>query len=251
MTTLCIDIGNTNIVAAVFTDTWSPVLRVESRDEVSASLLATQLGGMLVQRGVAADAVTAVGVASVVPGLCDVVADALQRCDLPEPRFVMAATSDLSFVLPDPSIVGADRIANAVAARTNYGAPVISIDFGTATTFEYVAPNGIYLSGPIVPGIALQKRTLVAAAAQLDDFEWNDDVPVFVEDTVTALQSGLLYSTVGAVNHVLDSMLDEVEVDATIVATGGFAELVAPNLAHDVVVDPMLTLEGIRIMSDA
>ena len=149
----------------------------------------------------------------------------------------------------DPREVGPDRIVNAVAARTRYGAPAIVVDFGTSTNFDVVSPEGEYVGGVLAPGIEISMEALFARAARLVNVDFAEPATVIGKTTVGGLQSGLVYGAAGQVDGIVARIRGELESpEAPVVATGGLAELVAPHSSTIEHVDPFLTLEGLRLV---
>ena len=150
----------------------------------------------------------------------------------------------------NPREVGADRIVNAVAAYEKFGGPVIIIDFGTATTFCAVDKKGTYLGGAICPGIGISTDALVQRTAKLPRIEVVRTDKVICRNTVESMQAGVFYGFVGQVDGIVARMRKELGCKAKVVATGGLAVIVAPATDAIDVVEPMLTLEGLRIIYD-
>jgi type III pantothenate kinase len=148
----------------------------------------------------------------------------------------------------NPREVGADRVANAIAAYARYGGPSIVVDFGTATHFTVVSGDGDFLGGAIAPGIGISVDALAEHAAQLRKVELVRPPQVIARNTVAAMQSGILYGFVGQVDGIIDRMREELGGRATVVATGGFAELIGPECRSVDHLDPLLTLEGLRML---
>jgi type III pantothenate kinase len=148
----------------------------------------------------------------------------------------------------DPREVGPDRIANAVAAKERYGAPVIVVDFGTSTNFDVVSPAGEYVGGVLAPGIEISMDALFARAARLVKVDYTAPSSVIGKTTVGGLQSGLVYGFAGQVDGIVGRIREELAADARVVATGGLADLVAPHSSTIESVDGFLTLEGLRIV---
>lgn len=154
-----------------------------------------------------------------------------------------------------PSDVGADRIVDAVAARDKYGAPCIVVDFGTATTYNAVDAAGHYRGGVITPGIAISSEALFERAARLPRVEIKRPAQVIGTSTVAAMQSGLFYGYVAAVDGILTRMIDELSASSIgarprIIATGGHAALIAKGSELIELVDDTLTLDGMRIIHE-
>jgi type III pantothenate kinase len=148
----------------------------------------------------------------------------------------------------NPKEVGADRICNAVAAYAKYGGPVIVVDLGTATTFSVVSAEGDFLGGAIAPGIGISVDALAEHAAQLHRVELVRPRQAIGRSTVTAMQSGILFGFVGQVEEILRRMQDELGAPAVTIATGGWADLIIRELRGVQHHEPLLGLEGLRII---
>jgi type III pantothenate kinase len=148
----------------------------------------------------------------------------------------------------DPKEVGPDRIVNAVAAKERYGAPVIVVDFGTSTNFDVVSQEGEYVGGVLAPGIEISMDALFARAARLVKVDYAAPDSVIGKTTIGGLQSGLVYGFAGQVDGIVARIREELDAEATVVATGGLADLVAPHSRTIERVDPFLTLDGLRMV---
>jgi type III pantothenate kinase len=148
----------------------------------------------------------------------------------------------------NPKEVGADRIVNAVAGYEKYKKDLIIVDFGTATTFDYVSEKGEYMGGCISPGIMISSDALFERAAKLPRVELSKPKSIVAKDTVSSMQAGIMYGYAGLVDGICDRMKAEVKSNPLVVATGGLAKIVAPETKSIDVVDEMLTLEGLRII---
>lgn len=148
----------------------------------------------------------------------------------------------------DPSEVGSDRIADAVAARATYGAPAVVVDLGTTTNFEAIDATGAFCGGIIAPGLAIGARVLNEAAARLPIIELKAPERVLGRSTREAMQSGVVLGEAARIDGLLDKVLDEVGLPAPIVMTGENAEAMAELLQHDVAVDDTLTLRGLALI---
>lgn len=160
-------------------------------------------------------------------------------------------------ILPDMKIryepreaVGADRLANAIAAKAKYPLPAIVVDFGTATTFDAIGPGGEYFGGSIFPGVELSMEALFSKTAKLPRVELRHPVNAIGYSTVTSLQSGLVIGYAGAIDTLIREFKTELGGEAKVIATGGIATLFASHCKEIEEVEPMLTLEGLRVSLD-
>ncbi len=147
-----------------------------------------------------------------------------------------------------PPEIGPDRLMNAVAAKERYGAPCIVVDFGTSTNFDVVSQEGEYVGGVLAPGIEVSMDALFQRAARLVKVDFVEPPAAIGKTTATALQSGVVYGFAGQVDGIVAAIRGELGADAKVVATGGLAGLIAPHSKTISQVDPMLTLEGLRIV---
>jgi type III pantothenate kinase len=147
-----------------------------------------------------------------------------------------------------PREIGPDRLMNAVAAKERYGAPCIVVDFGTSTNFDVVSPEGEYVGGVLAPGIEVSMEALFQRAARLVKVDFVEPPAAIGKTTATALQSGVVYGFAGQVDGIVAAIRDELGVESQVVATGGLAELIASHSQTISRIDPMLTLEGLRVV---
>jgi type III pantothenate kinase len=147
-----------------------------------------------------------------------------------------------------PREIGPDRLMNAVAALERYGAPCIVVDFGTSTNFDVVSAEGEYVGGVLAPGIEISMEALFERAARLVKVDFVEPPAPIGKTTATALQSGLVYGFAGQVDGIVTAIRGELGVEAPVVATGGLAELIAPHSTTIGRIDPLLTLEGLRLV---
>jgi type III pantothenate kinase len=148
----------------------------------------------------------------------------------------------------DPREVGPDRIANAVAVGEKHGKPAIVVDFGTSTNFDAVSADGDFVGGVLAPGVEISMEALAARAARLPRIEFTEPPTVISKTTAAALQSGVVYGFAGQVDGIVERMRSELGAEARVIATGGLAELIAPHARTVELVDPFLTLDGLRIV---
>lgn len=148
----------------------------------------------------------------------------------------------------NPKEVGADRIVNAVAAYDKYKQDSIIVDFGTATTFDYISKKGEYMGGCIAPGIVISSEALFERASKLPRVEFSRPKTVVTKDTISAMQAGIMFGYAGLVDGIVERMKAEVKSKPLVIATGGLARVVAPETKSIDKIEEMLTLEGLRII---
>lgn len=198
------------------------------------------------QRGISAGIL-----ATVVPPVLAAFQRLFQRYLNIDPVIVGPGTrTGMPILYDNPREVGADRIINAVAAYERYRSGCLVVDFGTATTFDVVTPKGEYLGGAIAPGIGISADALFHAAAKLPRVELVRPRSVIGKNTVSSMQSGLIYGYVGLVDGIVERMRSEVDFPLRVVATGGLAPLLARDSLTIEDCDEMLTLTGLRIIYD-
>jgi type III pantothenate kinase len=247
---LAVDIGNTSTKLGVFDGeklraTWQMATGVHRMPDEYAALLFT----LLQQQGLKTTDIKAVAMCSVVPPLISTFERLCQRYFNIEPLVVgVGVKTGVSIRMDNPREVGADRIADAVAAVKLYGGPLIIIDLGTATTFGIIARNGDYIGGIIATGIATAAEALFTRTAQLPRVDLARPKHVIGTHTVAAIQSGIIYGYASLVEGMLARIQQEMGEKPKVVATGGYAELIA-NVT-DVIdeVNPDLTLVGLRLI---
>jgi type III pantothenate kinase len=188
-------------------------------------------------------------ISSVVPPLDSTLRRVCERYFHQKPLFVEPGVkTGMPVLYENPAEVGADRIANAVAAFEKYGGPAIVVDFGTATTFDCVTAKGEYQGGVICPGIGISADALFSRTARLQRVDIRKPAQVIGTTTVGSLQSGLYYGYLGLVDGVLERLLDELGKSARVIATGGLAPLMGAGSKYIQHVDEFLMLEGLRIL---
>jgi type III pantothenate kinase len=247
---LAVDVGNTQTVFGLFDkDRLVEHWRVATEDERTADELAALVARLLELRELGFDNVSGVCLSSTVPRLFRAYEELAER-DLDAPILVLGpgTKTGIPILYDDPREVGPDRIANAVAARERYGAPCIVVDFGTSTNFDAVSDAGEYVGGVLAPGIEISMDALFARAARLQKIDFTEPPAVIGKTTTSALQSGLVYGFAGQVDGIVGRMRAELGDTAPVIATGGLAELIAPHSATIERVDPLLTLEGLRLI---
>ncbi len=246
---LAVDVGNTNVKLGVFdARTLVASWRLTTRREQTADEYGVFTHTTLRSGGIAPEAVREVAISSTVPALQRTMEEMATRYFGVAP-FVVEAGADVGVPLrvDYPREVGPDRVIKVLAAVELFRPPLIIIDFGTATTFECVSPRGEFLGGAIAPGIATAAEALTSRAARLFRVDVSRPPTAIGRDTVTNIQSGIVYGYAGLVDGLVRRMRGEMEGAPTVVATGGLVGLMDGLAATIDVVHPHLTLEGLRI----
>ncbi len=255
---VAIDVGNTQTVIGLFGPGDGPagsgpelqyhwrVATVASRTADEMALLLDQL--FQLQGLDPEEAINGIAVASVVPRQRTALREMTQKWFKVDTVIVEPGVrTGMPIHYDNPKEVGADRIADAVAAYERYGGPTIVIDFGTATTFEVVSERGEYLGGVILPGIEISLEALFSRAALLPRVELIEPRSVLAKNTVESVQSGVIYGFAAQVDGLCRRLEDELG-PCTVVATGGLAGLIGPHSVAIEYHEPWLTLEGLRII---
>ncbi|MFC1965183.1 type III pantothenate kinase [Chloroflexota bacterium] len=247
---LAVDIGNTNITLGVFED---KELRASWHIHTGLHLMTDEYAALILNllhhQGLEAVDITKIALCSVVPSLTAIFEELSQRYFHISPLVVGAGIkTGVRIRMDNPREVGADRIVDAAAAHHLYGGPVIIADLGTATTFDTVSREGDYLGGAIAPGIVTAAESLFTRAAMLPQVELIRPERAIGTNTITAMQSGLVFGYVGLVEGIIARIQQELGEKARVVGTGGYSELIAKetNVIDEVNLD--LTLIGLRLI---
>ena len=247
---MVMDVGNTNTALGVYDgDRLAHHWRLASLRDRTADELGALVRQLFSMAGITTEAVDAVVIANVVPPVMPALmtlSRSLFRC---EPLFVEPGIKTGVRILYDnPQEVGADRIANSVAAFARYGGPVVVVDFGTATTFDVVSEKGEYLGGVIAPGVQISAEALFERAARLPRVEIRRPERVIGRNTVQSMQSGLYFGYLGLIDGLVERLRGELGPDTKVVATGGLAPIFADGRSRFDALDDQLTLEGLRLI---
>jgi type III pantothenate kinase len=249
-TILVIDAGNTNTVLGLYRGaTLRALWRLGTNREQTADEYGILIHNLFVLEKLSASDISGVMIASVVPPLNFVLAEMARKYLKMEPLFLEPGTrTGMAILVDTPQEVGADRIANAVAAFDKYGGPCIVMDFGTAITFDAISQKGEFLGGAIMAGIGIAAEALFQHTAKLPRVEFREPDRVIGTNTISNIQSGLFYGAVDAVDGMLGRLCAVLGKQTKIIATGGQAPLIAGASKYKPTIDSSLTLDGLRMI---
>lgn len=247
---LTIDIGNTNITLGLYEgNSLNASWRIRTIHEKTTDEYGILMEQLFRHRGYRPEQVTGAAMASVVPPLTPVFVQACRQYIGQTPLVVDAGVrTGVRIRYDNPREVGADRVVDAAAVRALYRLPACVVDFGTATTFDAVSAEGDYLGGAIAPGIGIAAQALFERTAKLPRVELTRPPSVIGRNTIHSMQSGILFGYVGLVEGMVARFKAELGPETCVVATGGLAEIVARETDVIEIVDPWLTLHGLRVI---
>jgi type III pantothenate kinase len=247
---LAVDVGNTQTMLGLYEgDRLAESWRVATEAERTGDEIAALVARLLELSDLGFEDLTGVVLSSTVPLLVRSYQELADRyAEAPLLVLGPGVKTGIPVLYDDPREVGPDRIANAVAAREHYGAPCIVVDFGTSTNFDAVSTAGEYVGGVLAPGVEISMDALFLRAARLTKVDFVAPQTVIGKTTASALQSGLVYGFAGQVDGIVRRMREELSDSAPAIATGGLADLIAPHSETIERVDPLLTLEGLRLV---
>lgn len=248
---LTIDAGNTNITCGVFDgDALAATFRLTTKMPRTSDEYGMILGNLLEQNNIQTADIGDAIICSVVPNIMHSLEGALIKYFHITPIIVEAGIkTGIRIVTPNPQQIGADRIVDAVGAYEIYGGPVLVIDFGTATTYDFVDEGGSFLGGITAPGIRISARALWEDAAKLPEIEIKKPAAILGKDTITSMQSGLVYGQIGQTEYLIRKVKEEVGLEnVKTVVTGGLGRIIANETDAIDVYDPNLTLKGIQLV---
>ena len=250
---LVIDVGNTNTVLGLYDDEnllhdWRIRTEIDHTiDEYGVLIYNLYQSSRLKAKEI--KAITDIIISCVVPPMLNILEPLCVKYFNVKPLIVgPGIKTGMPIFYDNPKEVGADRIVNAVAAYNKYRKESIIVDFGTATTFDYVSPKGEYMGGCIAPGIVISIEALFERASKLPRVEFSKPKTVLTKDTVSAIQAGIMFGYAGLVDGIVSRMKTEVKTKPLVIATGGLANIIAPETKTIEKIEEMLTLDGLRII---
>lgn len=249
---LVIDIGNTNIVLGVYEgDKLLHNWRLSTSRQSTTDEYGVMIYNLFTMTKLSVTDIEGVILSSVVPPIMHTMEMLCKKYLNKAPLIVgPGVKTGLNIRIENPREVGADRIVNAVAAIELYGGlrPLVVVDFGTATTFDVIDVKGNYIGGAIVPGIGVSTEALYQRAAKLPRIELTKPKSVIGRNTVHSMQAGIIFGYAGQVDGIVDRITNELGAEPTVIATGGMAELIASESRTIDTTNPLLTLEGLRLI---
>jgi type III pantothenate kinase len=247
---LAIDIGNSNIVFGVHDgERWLYHWRVRTVRDKMPDEYAVHFRAFLGEAGLSVHGFEQIVLSSVVPPITSRLSKMLTEQTEVTPLIINhQVETGLAIAVDNPAEVGADLIANAVAAYEHFGSACIAVDFGTASTFSAVSDEPAFLGVAIAPGLNLAASALAGGTAQLPQIDLAAPESVIGTNTIAALQAGVVLGYVGLVEGLVDRLRAEIGTTVPVVGTGGLSRIIAPLTDRFTTVDPRLTLEGIRLI---
>lgn len=252
---LAIDAGNSNVVFALFDEKagkWTNQFRLETHTPKLISQLGKKVPLYFLEHGIQASQIEKIGFSSVVPEINSIVNQFCHSYFGLSPYLISAKSyAKLPVRSLRPNEIGSDLMCNVMAAFSRFSKPVIVVDFGTALTFTAVNSSGEILGVNIVPGLKTAIRALFANTSKLPEVELKLPASALGQNTVHAIQAGVLYGYTGLVKGMIETMEAEAKLKFTVVATGGLAAILTTLEKTFDAVDRNLTLEGLRLITEA
>ena len=248
---LVVDVGNTNITYGVFDgDELVSTFRMMSKTPRTSDEYGIMIREMLKKNDIDRQTIEGICVASVVPNIMHSLLGGLSKYVNESILTVGAGTkTGIKIITEAPKEIGPDRIVDAVGAYVKYGGPMLVIDFGTATTYDYITDKGEFAAGITAPGLRISAKALWEDTAKLPEIEIKKPKSIMAQETISSMQAGLVYGQIGQTEYIINQVKKESgREDLKVVATGGLGRIIADETDMIQVYDPMLTLEGLKFI---
>ena len=250
---LVVDVGNTNITYGVFDgDELVSTFRMMSKTPRTSDEYGIMIREMLKKNDIDRQEIEGICVASVVPNIMHSPLSGLSKYVNESILTVGAGTkTGIKIITEAPKEIGPDRIVDAVGAYVKYGGPILVLDFGTATTYDYITEKGEFAAGITAPGLRISAKALWEDTAKLPEIEIKKPKSIMAQETISSMQAGLVYGQIGQTEYIINQVKKESgREDLKVVATGGLGRIIADETDMIQVYDPMLTLEGLKFIYD-
>ena len=247
---LAIDIGNTNIVLGCVDDNKTYFIERLSTIKTKMELeYAIDIKMVLDIHGIKPEKLEGAIISSVVPQITYVVKEAAEKILKKETLVIGPGVKNgLNILMDNPAQLGSDLVVNAVAGIAEYPVPLLILDLGTANTVSVIDKNKNYIGGMIYPGIGVSLDSLTARASQLGGIGIEAPEHIIGKNTVECMKSGIIYSSAAAIDGIIDRLQDELEGEATVIATGGLAKKIVPHCKREIILDDDLLLKGLAVI---
>lgn len=248
---LVIDVGNTNITYGVYDgETLKKTFRMTTKTPRTSDEYGIVLKELLASNGLKVEDIEGSIICSVVPNVMHALEGAMIRYFNTKPLIVgPGLKTGIKITSENPKEIGADRIVDLVAGYELYGGPILVLDFGTATTYDYVTKDGKFFAGITAPGIRISAKALWEDTAKLPEIEIKKPDSIMAGDTISSMQAGLVYGQIGQTEYIINQVKKETGIpDLKVVATGGLGRIISENTNTIDVYDPNLTLTGLYLI---
>lgn len=249
---LAVDIGNTNIVFGLYdANRLCTHWRIRTERNRTVDEYWVLVNEFILLNNITTGTIDDIVISCVVPPLIPVFEELSRKYFKTAPLIVgPGIKTGIPILYKNPAEVGADRIVNAVAGLEKYGGPLIIVDFGTAITFDAVSKKGEYLGGAIFPGLQISMEALYKSTAKLSPVDLVKPEHVIGKSTMESIQAGAIYGFVGMIENIVEKMQEELGQTVKVIGTGGLLRVIADQVPKIEIIDPFLTLEGLKILYD-
>ena len=248
---LVVDVGNTNITFGVYDkELMIATFRIMSKLSRTSDEYGVLIRSLLFDNNVKVEDVEGTIIASVVPNVMHALTSAIVKYVKNTPVIVgPGVKTGIKIITENPREIGPDRIVDAVAAYEKYGGPVLVLDFGTATTYDYVTANGEFAAGITAPGIRTSAKALWEDTAKLPEIEIKKPKSIMAQETISSMQAGLVYGQIGQTEYIIKKVKEETGIsDLKVVATGGLGRIISDETDMINIYDAWLTLDGLKLI---